>query len=208
MNTSAQTAATSRRWLLACCCLLAGLSMNASGQITVSGSIRNNSLWPDNNAALTPPGDGDGDGAVAIGLWSSATIIAAPQYFQSVITGPMPVSGNYPYSVNVGTNGLFFIVAWADADDDGEYDQGEPRSLLQAVTLETNSSISSLNVIIVDDADDDAIPDWWEVHWFENCTDPLGEEGDDDPDFDGLSSAEEYVISLPRARHPRLQPAD
>ncbi|MFH0908874.1 MAG: LamG-like jellyroll fold domain-containing protein [bacterium] len=194
MNISARSTAVTARSLLACWCLLAGFTLDASGQF-VSGSIRNNSLWPDNVAALTPPGDGDGDGAVAIGLWSSTTIIAAPQYFQSVTNGSMPVSGNYAYNVNVGTNGKFYVVAWVDADDNGAYDVGEPRSAVETADLASNS-VSSLNVIIIDDVDDDNMPDWWEVHWFAGCSDPLGEPGAGDPDNDGLTSEQEYNISI------------
>jgi hypothetical protein len=175
--------------------LLLAATLSASGQ-SISGQIRNNSLWEDDVAALNPPGDGNNIGDVYVGLWSSPTVIDSPTFVTFVNSGVMPVSGTFNYTVTANTNGTYYIVAWADADQDGQYDSGEPRSTIQSIAVQTNISIVSYNLVIIDDTDFDNLPDWWEVHWFSGCQDPLSESGFNDADGDGLTSLQEYNIAV------------
>ena len=180
----------------------AGLLLAASARAqTISGNVIDNSTWNDGFSGLThanPPGNGDGIGTLRVGIWAG-TVIEGPPLDVAVLAGPaaLPIGGSYFYALGGALpDGVYQVVAWVDADGDTLYDPGEPRSLPAAATVSTGGSVIGFNVKIVDDSDTDGMPDWWEAHWFRLAADPLGRNGAEDSDGDGLTNLEEYHIFL------------
>lgn len=164
---------------------------------TISGYVLNGSLWRENVEG--PPGDGDGQGVLMMGVWPKEVgklgipLAAAPLTNATAL--PLPF-GPYPYSLS-GTNGEYVLAAWIDGNTNGLYDLGEPYG--EAAVKVDGTGIANLNIALVDDNDDDGLPDWWEYHWFRFTPKPFSLSGPDDPDKDGLSNEEEAraSISLP-----------
>lgn len=48
--------------------------------------------------------------------------------------------------------------------------------------------LASRNIVADEDSDQDGLPDWWELEYFED----LSYGADDDPDNDGFTNMEEY----------------
>lgn len=190
------------------CGLLCALATDASAQGSISGSVKNQSVWADNNPSLTPPGDGDAAGVMRIGLWNSSSDVEGVPYTNSVLDAgamPFPYNNNYAYSFAGVPFGNYQLVAWVDADNDGQYDLGEPRNATRLVGVALDSPTAvGVNVTLRDDSDADQLPDWWEAHWFRNTDSPLGYGSGDDPDGDELNNLQEYLF-LPAVL---LNPAD
>jgi len=173
---------------------------------TVSGYVLNGSLWRENIEG--PPGDGDGQGVLMLGVWPkdteriSAPLAAAP--LTNAAPLPMPF-GPYPYSVSI-TPGEYILAAWIDGNTNSLYDDGEPYG--QVAVEVKGSGIAGLNIAIVDDNDEDGLPNWWEYHWFRFTPKPFSLSGGDDPDKDGLSNAEEATASISLPGFDYLNPGN
>ena len=160
---------------------------------TISGNVINGSNWEDQYPQLNPPGDGNSFGYLRVGLWNADSQVEGPPvYMMTLDSGAMPLS-HASYTYLLGTNlpdGSYDVVGWIDADEDGGYDFGEPRNLPAVAIIFQSDSVVAFNVTVVDDSDDDGMPDWWEVHWFHN----LERNDDDDDDGDGLTNLKEFQI--------------
>lgn len=185
------------RW--ACLFLLgATLATSASAQ-SISGNVIDQSDWDDgfSFSHASPPGDGNGTGTLRVGLWTSGGAIIGPPLVSSLLAGPalLPIGGTYAYTLGAGLpDGDYQVVAWVDGDVDGQYDPGEPRNEVATATIASGNSVVGFNVTILDDSDGDGMPDWWEAHWFQLANEPLGRNGNEDSDGDGLTNKEEYDI--------------
>ena len=180
----------------------AALCLFASAQAiqaqTIAGVVQNNSAWADDDALLNPPGDGNSAGQLRIGLWNADSDVEGTPFTNIVLaTGAMPagLSGSFPYTIGSSLpDASYQVLAWVDADADGAYDLGEPHNVTRTATIADGESVVGFNLTVVDDADTDTLPDWWEAHWFNGSTAPLGKGSNDDPDKDGLSNSFEYNI--------------
>lgn len=183
-------------WWIALAWLVA---LNAWSQSPViSGYVVNRSTWADSSVALTPPGDGDGNGNLIVGVWAAGLSVAGPPVSSvTAASGAMPFTfgGTYAYTLTLATGGAYQVVGFVDADADGSYDLGEPRSDAFLVQVGDTNTVTGVNPTITDSEDDDALPDWWEAHWFRNGGDPLRWSDNDDPDKDGLPNLLEYQIA-------------
>jgi hypothetical protein len=173
--------------------LVWGGSVFAQG---ISGTINNVSTWKNLSPpfGLGPrPGDGSGSGQIGISVMSADATVAS----LIITNGVLPIGGVYDYSFPgpFPANVAYTVVAWVDGDSNGVYDFGEPKGEA-SVTFVTGASVVGKRVNITDDFDKDALPDWWETHWFFNEVNPLAFTGASDPDGDGLSNLEEYQLSV------------
>ena len=193
-----------RKWLAGGLALLLGLGWACSvAAQSISGTINNGSLWE--NRLGPPPGDGLGSGQIRVGIKPASGPITS----SVIISGglPLPV-GPYPFTLpGPFADGSFTVVAWVDGDFNGEMDIGEPWGSV-SVSIVSGVSVTKARIPIVDDNDQDGLPDWWEAHWFKNATDPLAYTGGDDPDGDGLSNLEEYQFSVGGFGLDYLNPAN
>lgn len=176
--------------------LVAGVSSDAQAQ-SISGSVRNQSSWDDLLDINSPPGDGDGMGDIIIGLWNNNGSIdgypAASITLRSGVVLPDTFNTNYPYAFGWQQAASYQVLAWIDANTNGQYDIGEPRSTAKVATPDGMHDIVGFNLVITDDSDNDGLPDYWEAHWFKGSKDPLGFGAKDDPDNDGLTNERELV---------------
>lgn len=183
-------------WAAALTAGLVALSGGVASAQSISGSVKNQSTWADDNVALTPPGDGGNDGILRIGLWSSVAQINGPPFtninLDVTVTLPFVYNANYAYGFGpIPAPITYQVLAWVDADNDGEYDLGEPRSTPQSISF-NGQPVLGLNLTVKDDSDSDTLPDWWEAHYFQNAENPLGFGAGNDPDKDGLTNLQEY----------------
>ncbi len=187
-----------------------GLAITASAQ-TISGNVKNNSAWA-NSPTITPPGDGSGSGTIRVGLWNSSASVEGPPSHIQTLAGPVPLPGAPgPFAYSLGgalADGSYYVVAWVDGNGNSEYDLGEPRSGLAIATIASGAPVTGFNVTIVDDSDNDGLADWWEAHWFSGSTDPLGHNGAEDSDGDGLSNKQEFDLYQTYAPNMFLNPAN
>lgn len=170
---------------------------SSSGAYCVSGEILNHSTWTN---GLPPPGDGSQMGQIVVGVWSETSdVIGKPFTNQTRLSrtaclslpsavdygiGPLPELSAYDY---------YQIIAWIDGDADFAYDPGEPCSKIITVSYsELPNGVVGCNLTIVDDSDEDDLPDWWEIH----CFGDLDETKTGDYDQDGLTNYQEYNIPL------------
>ena len=111
--------------------LVVALGCQAFAQ-TISGSVLVRSTWEDGDSVMNPPGDGNINGNVVVGCWSAdSTIEGVPLDSDTVYSGPMPPPFGASYSYNIAgplTEGAYLVIGWVDADGNGAYDLGEPRS--------------------------------------------------------------------------------
>ncbi|MDD2235633.1 MAG: hypothetical protein PHG65_00310 [Kiritimatiellae bacterium] len=167
---------------------------STTGVYCVSGQIINESAWTN---ALPPPGDGTMMGQLVIGVWSETSdVIGRPFTNQTRLSRAL--CSSLPASVDYGIGPLppltypnsYQLLAWIDGDADLAYDLGEPCSVIKTVGYsELPSGVLGFNLTIVDDSDDDDLPDWWEIH----CFGDLDETKDGDYDKDELTNYEEYT---------------
>lgn len=169
----------------------------------ISGQIYNASLWDETLAA--PPGDGNGQGQMVLMIQTTAGFVLG----SSVVTnGALPLpAGPYSFSI-AGTfvDGTYSVIAYIDGNEDSMLDPGEPYGFA-SVAVSSNSA-SKVRITIVDDNDQDGLPDWWEYHWFQNASDPFAYGANDDPDGDGLTNLEEYQLSAAGYGFDYLNPAN
>ncbi len=161
---------------------------------TISVQIFNSSLWRENVAA--PPGNGDGQGTMQIGIWISDNgKVDPPLALFSITNGTLPLAyGPYEVSIaGISNFGPCIVTAWIDGNNNATVDPGEPYG---DSAIEIKTAPISTTVSIVDDNDNDNLPDWWEYHWFRFSAKPFSQTGGDDPDKDGLSNQQEAEISL------------
>jgi len=191
--------------------LVVALGCQAFAQ-TISGSVLVRSTWEDGDSVMNPPGDGDTNGNVVVGCWSAdSTIEGVPLDSDTVYSGPMPPPFGASYGYNIAgplTEGAYLVIGWVDADGNGAYDLGEPRSAQKGAAIGGTNAVSGVNMTIVDDLDEDKLPDWWEAHWFRNASDPLASGTTADPDNDGLDNATEYGISTAGINMEHINPAN
>lgn len=161
---------------------------------TISGQIRNSSLWHENIAA--PPGNFDGAGQMMLGLWTAeAGKFSAPIAASTVTNGLLPFDyGPYSFSIGGVSTGSYVVAAWIDGNTNGMVDPGEPFG--EAAVVMAAAPVIGVILAILDDNDGDSLPDWWEYHWFRFTPSPFGYSGGDDADGDGLSNQQEYDISF------------
>ena len=193
-----------RNWLAGGLALLLGLGWACSvAAQSISGTINNGSLWE--NRMGPPPGDGSGSGQIRVGIKPTSGPITS----SVIISGGLPLpAGPYPFTLpGPFADGSFTVVAWVDGDFIGEMDIGEPWGSV-SVSIVSGVSVTKARIPIVDDNDQDGLPDWWEAHWFKNAADPLAYSGGDDPDGDGLSNLEEYQLSAGGYGLDYLNPAN
>jgi len=187
--------------------LLMGLvwGYSVSAQTTISGQIFNGSLWRESLPA--PPGNGDGLGQMVVILQSDNGAIVGSNVV--VATSTLPLSpGPYSYSFGPGLpDGNYQVTAWIDGNINGEQDGGEPFGTASA-SITGGVSIVKLRISLVDDHNQDGLPDWWQYHWFQYSADPLAYGANADPDGDGLSNLEEYNLSIGGYGLDYLNPAN
>ena len=193
-------------WLAAC----------PAGYATyISGNVLVRSTWADDDANFNPPGDGDSTGDLLIGLWNAKGGAEGPPFTVSnlLIGAAMPFASGVSYNFTLtdpvtGTliSDTYIVIAWVDANQNGAYDFGEPRNIPVSISV-FNPSIGN-TITVVDDSDEDSMPDWWEAHWFADAVKPMAQQAFEDPDGDGLSNLQEYNIStlLPVMKY--LNPAN
>ncbi|MGD9873205.1 MAG: LamG-like jellyroll fold domain-containing protein [Kiritimatiellia bacterium] len=195
-------------WLAAC----------SAGYATyVSGTVLVRSTWEDDDPTFNPPGDGDGSGDLLVGLWNAASRAEGPPFVVSnLLTGvAMPFAAGVPYTFTLTDpvtgfleDGGYFVIAWVDADADGQYDLGEPRNIALVASISAGDASIGNTVTVVDDSDEDDLPDWWEAHWFAAAIKPLDQGASDDPDGDGLTNLQEYNISTRLPVMDHINPAN
>ncbi|MBN1671716.1 MAG: VCBS repeat-containing protein [Kiritimatiellae bacterium] len=188
-------------------------AIGPAAAVSISGSVQSQSQWQNlvftNASGTTAFGDGSGTAALIVGLWNAdAEVSGTPFTSQTLVAfgAACPISGSsYPYTLGGALpNGSYNVVAFIDGDNDGGYDEGEPRSVTATATIADGKVVLGFNITCVDDSDEDDLPDYWEVHWF----DDLDESGSTDYDKDGLSNLAEYNISKNIAQLRMLNPAN
>ncbi|MEI6807638.1 MAG: LamG-like jellyroll fold domain-containing protein [bacterium] len=184
----------------------AGLSGSSYAQ-SVAGTVKNQSVWL-NFTIANPPGDGSVSGTLRVGAWASgSTISGPPAYtFATAASGVLPFAygSSYGYAVPIAVNGDYQVMAWIDSPGSGigGYDLGEPRS--EMVAKSVTNAMSGVNLTVTDDSDADGLPDWWEVHYFNDLDETAG----GDADNDGLSNLTEYQISQAYPGLANINPAN
>jgi len=112
------------------------------------------------------------------GEWASrySTAISAPGSY--VISG-VPNLTNY------------WIKGFRDCNDNGARDPGEPWGDYVGNPLVLTTNQAGVNLVLDDsDTDRDGLPDWWEMERFGGLTQTAA----GDPDGDGLTNADEYLM--------------
>jgi len=184
------------------------------GERSISGTIYTESDWENLAPFCAPPGDCSGTGTIVVGVWYyEADAIGSPiaRWMDYVATGPLPFSptNTYNYVINrLDPRGDdivpgYKLQAWIDANANGRYEIGEPRSQIQSFWM-GDENRESVNLTIKDDQDVDGLPDFWEVHWFGN----LAQTATIDYDRDGLNNGQEYFLSQSSNVLATINPAD
>lgn len=179
--------------MVTACVTLSALPSRAQ---SVAGSVVNRSTWDDStNFALPGPGYGDGQGQIVVAAWSAAsTDLIGPPATSNILAPsaalPFGYNTSYAYLLAPGSNDLL-LAAWVDGNGNGQLDLGEPRSLAQPINVST-SVLIGVNLVIVDDLDENELPDWWEAYWF----DETGVAADGDEDRDGVTNKREFDLLL------------
>jgi len=180
--------------LMAVCLMVPALALGSS----ISGNINNNSAWRNSDDIFPPPpGAGEGQGALIVGVWSSSgQAVGTPLKSQTIkVKQSLPLSEPYP-PYTLGSimdplaDGGYYVLAWIDGNDNGKYELGEPASPVATVQISDSQPVQGVNLTVIDDSDNDQMPDWWEAHWFSNLT----QNADNDPDGDKLTNVKEYQI--------------
>ena len=176
------------------------LAASQTGYATyISGNVLVRSTWADDDANFNPPGDGDSTGDLLIGIWNAKGGAEGPPFAVSnlLIGAAMPFASGVSYDFTLtdpvtGTliSDTYLVIAWVDANQNGAYDFGEPRNIPVSISV-FNPSVGN-TITVVDDSDEDSMPDWWEAHWFAEAVKPMEQQAFEDPDGDGLN--EKFVV--------------
>jgi hypothetical protein len=171
---------------------------------TLSGTVRNGSVWVEENPA--PPGDGDGVGALMVAVVDAANAV---KWSASLTNGWLPLPSGPHGFVSGGalTDGTYTVYAWIDGDGNAVRDPGEPYGKAGAA-IASGASVAGVTVTVSDNNDNDGLPDWWEYHWFRLASDPFVHGADADPDGDGLTNLKEYESFAAGIGLELLDPAD
>lgn len=82
------------------------------------------------------------------------------------------------------------LVAWTDVNTNGLKETGEPYSAITYTRLSHTNCVNATLPAKLTDADQDGLPDWWELTHGLSPDDPL--DAYQDPDGDGLINLHEY----------------
>ncbi len=112
------------------------------------------------------------------------------------IQGGDPMTGGVVYvtfPVSFSIDGLpasnYWIKAFIDSDENGNYTHGEDAGVYSALPIPVSNRVTGVDFTLGTDADSDGIPDWWEMQYFGGPTNAVA---DADSDSDGLTNSQEY----------------
>jgi predicted outer membrane repeat protein len=129
--------------------------------------------------------------ATTIPDWNTtySTVIPWVQGEASLTGDPVFVSFPVDYSISGLPPGDYYVRAFIDEDGDGQYTPLEPGGQHALNAIPVSNRVTGIDFELDVDADEDGIPDWWEMQYFGGPTNAVASA---DPDGDGLTNLKEY----------------
>ncbi|NCC51862.1 MAG: hypothetical protein EOM20_11675 [Spartobacteria bacterium] len=110
--------------------------------------------------------------------------------WESSFSVAMAHTGDYVMAHIPNLQDLWFK-AYRDVDANGIREEWEPFCLYSSTTTYICNDITNVDMLLADpDSDEDNLPDWWEMAWFDH----LSAAADDDIDEDNLNNLDEYIL--------------
>ncbi len=144
---------------------------------------------------------GSQTGNILIGLFADPQFKVMATNTFNAVSGGTSVPAPGIFTIQGIPDGTYYIGAFRDSNGNSAYDDGEAfgyydinASEVIPIVLSGGNSITGTNITVYDpdqDDDGDKMPNYWELMYGLNPSDPA--DADDDPDGDGAANLQEYL---------------